>query len=133
VYSKAPLEKFSPCAGSTATHLSYDASLTLLLTWELVSVNRTCLLIAFAFASLLPVAARAVVVAATSIPNGTYTVKVVKVVDAKHIDVLFDNGQEATLPSGRSYVEFSKVQPNDQVELSVIDGNVMVYKDNTSH
>jgi len=96
-------------------------------------VNRTYLLVVFALAALLPVAARAVTVAATSIPNGTYTVKVVKVVDAKHIDVLLDNGQEATLPSGRSYVEFSKVQPNDQLKLSLIDGSVMVYLDLTSH
>jgi hypothetical protein len=57
----------------------------------------------------------------------------VKVVDPKHIDVVLDNGQEATLPAGRSYVEFSKVQANDQLKLSLIDGNVMVYLDLTSH
>jgi hypothetical protein len=95
-------------------------------------VNRLCLLIAF-LASLTPAAARAVSVASTAIPNGTYTVKVVKVVDSKHVDVVLDNGQEATLPAGRAYVDFSKVQPNDQIKLSLINGNVMVYLDLTSH
>jgi hypothetical protein len=58
---------------------------------------------------------------------------VVKIVDAKHIDVVLDNGQEATLSSGRSYVDFSKVQPNDQLKLSLIGGNVMVFVDLTAH
>ena len=81
----------------------------------------------------VPLAASAATVASTAIPNGTYTVKVVKVVDAKHLDVVLDNGQEATLPAGRPYVDFSKVQPNDQVKLSLIDGNVMVFLDLTAH
>jgi hypothetical protein len=91
------------------------------------------LLLALAAVAFMPLAARAAMVAANSIPNGTYTVKVMKVVDAKHVDVTLDNGQEAVLPAGRSYVDFSKVQPNDQIELSLIDGNVMVFKDLTSH
>ena len=95
-------------------------------------MNRFCLLLAV-FATFAPVAAGAATVASTAIPNGTYTVKVVKVVDAKHVDVVLDNGQEATLPSGRAYVDFSKVQPNDQIKLSLIDGSVMVFLDLTSH
>lgn len=80
-----------------------------------------------------PLVVRAATVAANSIPDGTYTVKVMKVVDPKHVDVMLDNGKEAILTSGRAYVDFSKVQPNDQIELSLIGGNVMVYKDLTSH
>jgi hypothetical protein len=95
-------------------------------------VNRFCLLLAF-FASVAPLAAGAAIVAATAIPNGTYTVKVVKVVDSKHVDVLLDNGQESTLAAGRPYVDFSKIQANDQIKLSLIDGNIMVYLDLTSH
>lgn len=95
-------------------------------------MNRTCLLAALCFA-LSPAVARAATVAATSIPDGTYTAKVVKVIDAKHVDVLLDNGNEATLPAGRAYVDFSKVQPNDQIKLSLIGGNVMVYLDLTNH
>jgi translation initiation factor IF-1 len=96
-------------------------------------VNRTRLLLAFSCVSFLPVAAQAATVASTSIPNGTYTGKVVKVVDAKHVDVVLDNGQEATLPAGRPYVDFSKIQTNDQIKLSLIGGNVMVFLDLTSH
>jgi hypothetical protein len=96
-------------------------------------VKRTCLSIVLWGFSLAPIAAGAATVAATAIPDGTYTVKVVKVVDPKHVDVAFDNGQEATLPAGRAYVDFSKVQPNDQLKLSLIGGNVMVYVDLTNH
>jgi hypothetical protein len=101
--------------------------------WELTLVNRTCLLLALSAAILAPMPAAAATVAANAIPDGTYTVKVVKVLDAKHVDVVLNTGQEATLPSGRSYVDFSKVQPNDQLKLSIINGNVMVFLDLTSH
>ena len=96
-------------------------------------MKKTCSLLALAAAVFLPLAARAATVAANSIPNGTYTVKVVKVVDPKHVDVVLDNGQEAVLPAGRAYVDFSKLQANDQIKLSLIDGNVMVFMDLTSH
>lgn len=90
-------------------------------------------LLAFWAVACMPLAARPATVAATSIPNGTYTVKVVKVVDPKHVDVVLDNGTEAILAAGRSYVDFSKLQTNDQIKLSLIDGSVMVYMDLTSH
>lgn len=96
-------------------------------------MNRTYSILALGAVSLLPVSAGAAVVAATAVPNGTYTGKVVKVVDAKHIDVSLDNGEEATLSAGRPYVDFSKVQPNDEIKLSLIDGSVMVYVDQTTH
>lgn len=96
-------------------------------------MNRRSLIAAICFATLLPVAARAAVVASTSIPDGTYTVVVVKVVDSKHVDVKLDNGQESTLGAGRPTVDFSKVQANDSLKLSLIGGNVMVYLDLTNH
>lgn len=96
-------------------------------------VNQTCLSLVLSAAILAPLPAIAATVAATAIPDGTYTAKVVKVPDAKHVDVVLNNGQEATLPSGRSYVDFSKVQPNDQLKLSIINGSVMVFLDLTSH
>jgi hypothetical protein len=55
------------------------------------------------------------------------------VIDAKHVDVVLDNGEESTLPSGRSYVDFSKLQANDQIKVSIISGSVMVFLDLTSH
>jgi hypothetical protein len=96
-------------------------------------VKRTLLSTAFCLVLLAPIAAGAATVASTSIPNGTYTVKVVRVIDPKHVDVLLDSGQEATLPAGRVNVDFSKVQANDQIKLSLIGGNVMVFLDLTSH
>ncbi len=73
------------------------------------------------------------VVDPSQIPDGTYTVKVEHVVDAKHIVVTLDNGSQATLAAGRSTVDFSKVKEMDQLKLSLIKGNVMVYADLTSH
>lgn len=108
-------------------------SVAYFLIWSLLLVKKTCSLLALWALVFLPLAARAASVAANSIPNGTYTVKVVKVVDPKHVDVVLDNGQEAVLPAGRSYVDFSKLQTNDQIKLSLIDGSVMVFMDLTSH
>jgi len=67
-----------------------------------------------------------------SFPDGTYTATVEKVVDAKHVQVVID-GKETTLPAGRASVDFSKIQTNDQIKLSLIKGEVVVYADLTSH
>jgi hypothetical protein len=67
------------------------------------------------------------------IPDGTYTVKVEKVIDPKHVLVTMDNGAETTLGAGRDTVDFSKVKPSDSIKLSLIKGSVMVYADLTSH
>jgi hypothetical protein len=96
-------------------------------------VKKMLSLIAFFLGCLLPLGVQAATVDATTIPDGTYTVKVEKLIDAKHIQVLLDNGSETTLAAGRSTVDFSKVQPNDQLKLSLIKGTVMVYADLTTH
>jgi len=96
-------------------------------------VNRTCLLVAFSLAALSASIARAATVDPSTIPSGTYTVKVNKVIDATHIQVTLDNGNQATLAAGRPTVKFNKVQPNDQLKLSLINGAVAVYLDLTSH
>jgi hypothetical protein len=93
---------------------------------------RVCVLFLL-LASLTAATASAATIQATLIPDGTYTVKVERVVDAKHVLVLLDNGSESTLAAGRDSVDFSKVKPNDQLKLSLIKGNVMVYADLTSH
>jgi hypothetical protein len=98
-----------------------------------VSVVNRIRYIAFALLFLLPIGARAAVVAPATIADGTYTVKVVRVVDATHVDVMFDNDNESTLVAGRPSVNFSKLQANDQLKLSLIGGNVMVYVDLTTH
>lgn len=96
-------------------------------------MNRTSLLVAFVLASFLPIAALAASVDARTIAAGTYTVKVVKVIDAKHIEVVMDDGADTILTAGRPTVDFSKIQVNDQVKLSIIDGAVPVFLDLTSH
>jgi hypothetical protein len=96
-------------------------------------VNRTFAFLLVALGLLAPLCARAATVAATSIPDGTYTVKVEKIIDAKHVQVRMDNGSETTLAAGRTTVDFSKVQPSDQIKISLINGTVMVYLDLTSH
>ena len=87
-------------------------------------------------ALIASIAAPAAVVAATIdaslIPDGTYTVKVSKIVDSKHIEVAMDNGSQTTLSTARDSVDFTKIKPGDQVKLSVIKGQVMVYLDLTS-
>lgn len=96
-------------------------------------MNRTFAVLVVTLALLGPVCACAATVNATAIPDGTYTVKVEKILDSKHIQVLMDNGSDTTLSAGRSTVDFSKVQPSDQIKVSIIDGTVMVYLDLTSH
>ncbi len=92
------------------------------------------LLVLFAATTVAPAVALAgATIDASLIPDGTYTVKVEKVVDAKHVLVTMDNGAETTLSAGRPTVDFSKVKPNDQIKLSLIKGDVMVYADLTSH
>ena len=83
-------------------------------------------------ASLTAVGAAAAIDAAL-IPDGTYTLKVQKVIDAQHIAAAMDNGSTTTLAAGRPTVDFSKVQPNDNLKASIIKGNVMVYMDMTQH
>jgi translation initiation factor IF-1 len=93
---------------------------------------RVCVLFLL-LGALTPSVAGAASIEATSIPDGTYTVKVERVIDAKHVLVMLDNGSETTLAAGRDSVDFSKIKPNDQVKMSLIKGNVMVYADLTSH
>ncbi len=80
-----------------------------------------------------PAAALAASIDASLIPDGTYSVKVEKILDASHIAVAMDNGSETTLTSGRPTVDFSKIKANDQIKCSIIKGSVMVYVDLTSH
>jgi len=66
---------------------------------------------------------------ASLIPDATYTVKVVKVVDNKHILVTMDNGSETTLSAGRPTVDFGKVSAGDSLKLSTSKGTVLVFLD----
>jgi len=114
-------------------YLGYHALSSLCYEREFALVNRNRLFVALVFACSLPLAANAATVSPSNIPDGTYTVTVEKVVDPKHVEVKMDNGSDTTLPAGRSSVDFSKVQPNDQLKLSVIAGAVAVFMDLTTH
>ncbi|MDP9023931.1 MAG: hypothetical protein M3N13_00965 [Candidatus Eremiobacteraeota bacterium] len=97
-------------------------------------MHRTIGLLALTATLAIPsVAFAANSIDASLIPDGTYTVKVEKVVDSKHIQVTMDNGAQTTLPGGRDSVDFGKIKAGDQVKLSVIKGAVMVYMDLSSH
>jgi hypothetical protein len=97
-------------------------------------VKRLLPLFAFLIAGLAPAAVLAGnTIDPSLIPDGTYTVKVEKVIDPKHVLVTMDNGAETTLGAGRDSVDFSKVKPSDSIKLSLIKGSVMVYADLTSH
>jgi hypothetical protein len=96
-------------------------------------VQQKLSILALLIAVALPSAVSAATIDPSLIPDGTYTVKVNKVIDSKHIDVTMDNGTEATLTGGRPTVDFSKVKDGDQVKLSLIRGQVMVYLDLTNH
>ncbi len=99
-----------------------------------LSVRRPALILALFCACTVPAAAIAgAVVAASTIPDGTYTVKVERVVDPKHVLVAMDNGNETTLGAGRDTVDFTKVRSDDQLKVSLIGGSVMVYADLTAH
>jgi hypothetical protein len=90
-------------------------------------------ILAFCLATVVPIGAQAATVDPSSIASGTYTVKVVKVIDAKHVEVALDSGADTTLAAGRPNVDFSKVQVNDQLKLSIVNGTVAVFLDLTSH
>jgi hypothetical protein len=81
---------------------------------------------------LAPLCARAAMVDPTTFPDGTYTATVERVVDTKHVQVVID-GKETTLAAGRDTISFSTVKSNDQLKLSLIKGQVVVYADLTSH
>ena len=107
---------------------------------------RSLLVVAFGAVLALPIASLAdpaggsspatVSTAGTSgaqIAPGTYTIKVVSVVDPKHLVVVMDDGAKATLVAGRPTVDFSKLQANDSVKVSINNGAVLVFQDLTSH
>jgi hypothetical protein len=96
-------------------------------------VHKTFSALVLIAAIAAPSAALAAMIDSSLIPDGTYTVKVNKVVDSKHIDVSMDNGSETTLSTSRDTVDFSKIKPGDQVKLSLIKGQVMVYLDLSNH
>jgi hypothetical protein len=75
----------------------------------------------------VPACAIAATIDASLIPDGTYVVKVERVVDAGHAVVLMQNGVETTLVARSSSVDFSHVKPNDTIKCAIIKGQVPAY------
>jgi hypothetical protein len=80
----------------------------------------------FTVLTLAPSLAYATTVDASMVPDGTYVVKVEKVVDAQHATVLMDNGMETTVTSMGS-ADFTKLRANETIKISVIKGKVPVF------
>ena len=66
---------------------------------------------------------------ATLIPDGTYTVKVERVVDPTHMVIVMQNAVKTTVEANRATMDFSKIKPNDDVKLSLGKGKVLVFID----
>lgn len=75
---------------------------------------------------IAPLAAKADV-DASLIPDGTYTVKVEKVVDAQHMIIVMQNSVKTTVTANRSSMDFTKLSPNDNVKMSLGKGKVLVF------
>lgn len=80
----------------------------------------------FGLLALTPSVCLAAVVSPTLVPDGTYTVRVERIDDAKHVTVAMTNGMETTFPASGS-VNFLSVKPNQTLKISVIKGAVPVY------
>ena len=95
-------------------------------------MQKKLFLIAILAGLATPGIALATTIDASLIPDGTYTVKVEKLIDAKHVQVAMDNGAETTLSAGRDGMTFAKFKAGDSVKLSLIKGQVMVFVDMTN-
>jgi hypothetical protein len=73
-----------------------------------------------------PLAARADI-DASLIPDGTYTVKVEKVVDATHMIIVMQNSVKTEVTANRPTMDFTKLAPNDNVKMSLGKGKVLVF------
>ena len=81
------------------------------------------------FAALIaaPVAALANTIDSSLIPDGTYTVKVDKVIDSQHMVIVMQNSVKTTVSANRPTMDFTKLAANDNVKLSLGKGKVLVF------
>jgi len=67
---------------------------------------------------------------ASLIPDGTYTVKVEKIVDANHMVIVMQNSVKTPVAANRPSLDFTKLKPNADLKLSLGKGKVLVYLQN---
>ena len=65
---------------------------------------------------------------ASLIPDGTYTVKIDKVIDAQHMIVVMQNSVKTEVTAVRPTMDFSALKPNASVMMSLGKGKVLVFK-----
>ncbi len=88
-------------------------------------------LVALLAALAAPLAALAdSTVDASLIPDGTYVVKVDKVVDANHMVIVMQNSVKTQVSANRPSMDFTKLKPNADVKLSLGKGKVLVFVQN---
>lgn len=81
-----------------------------------------------AFAAfIVPVAARAALVAPALIPDGEYKVTIERVIDDKHIVVRMDNGIESELPASKT-LTFGGAAASKNAHLFIYKGVVITFK-----
>lgn len=84
-------------------------------------------LLALLAATAAPLSALAEGVDSSLIPDGTYTVKVDRVVDANHMVIVMQNSVKTTVAAVRPSMDFSKLKPNSEVKMSLGKGKVLVF------
>lgn len=64
------------------------------------------------------------------IPDGTYTVRIDKIVDAQHMVIVMQNAVKTEVVANRSSMDFTKLKSNADVKLSLGKGKVLVFVQN---
>ncbi|MDQ6930454.1 MAG: hypothetical protein M3126_07300 [Candidatus Eremiobacteraeota bacterium] len=64
------------------------------------------------------------------IPDGTYTVRIDKIVDAQHMVIVMQNAVKTEVVANRSSMDFTKLKSNADIKLSLGKGKVLVFVQN---
>lgn len=80
---------------------------------------------AVCLAAMPSIALAATIINPKLVPDGTYTVHVDTVVDAKNMVVTLDNGLETSLTTNRDNISFDKIAANDSVKVTLSKGIVI--------
>ena len=91
-------------------------------------MSRPAAVLALIVALAAPLGARAdQLMDPTLIPDGTYTVKVDRVVDPNHMVIVMQNSVKTEVEANRPTMDFSKLKPQSDVKLSLGKGKVLVF------
>ena len=109
--------------------LHHCAFFGVVLFWR--NMRKPVALVALLAALAAPIAALAdSTVDSSLIPDGTYVVKVDKVVDANHMVIVMQNSVKTQVSAVRPSMDFTKLKTNADVKLSLGKGKVLVFIQN---